>query len=394
MNYKRLSSISFGHLAIDVLNSSLAMVLTSVAGVFALSDGQIGLGALIYTLVGSLTQPIFGALADKLQGRWLGPLGLLWTMIFYALIPFAPNYPTLITILAVGALGSAALHAVGMLVASDAGNDRPTTATSVFFLMGQSGLALGPLLAGLVLQEMGLNGLPLLAVIALVAVVMMFAYLRGPVRYDESPAAAASESGNGRAIRWGVIGAFVLLILLRSITLHTYMIFLPRFLEGRGFSPAAYGVMVSTFVFGGAIGTFLGGYLGDRFNRRMVIFLSSIIGVPFCYIMLGASGPLFFMTAALAGGLLNIAHSILIVMAQALLPQQKGMMGGLTLGFMFASGASMAALAGAAADVVGLSNVMYALAFMPIPAGLSALLLPSTRKKAAPVRVASATAGD
>jgi FSR family fosmidomycin resistance protein-like MFS transporter len=413
MNIKRLSAISLGHMAIDILNSSLIIILTSLIGHFDLTNSQIGLGVMIYTFAGSLTQPFFGALADRLRGRWIGPFGLLWTTISYALIPFAPNYVSLITLLAVGALGSAALHAVGMLIASDAGGSRPTTATSIFFLMGQTGLSVGPVMAGFVLQRVGLGGVPALTVIALVAVVMMFAFLRAPVAYDELEAAAAASeqraANGGRLINWSVIGIFVLLILLRATTIHTYMTFLPKYFESLGFSSALYGSMVGVFVFGGALGTFFGGMLGDRFNRRLVIFITLALSVPFCYLMLsgaarlmssmgGASGQFmqiafsvglpFVIVAALAGALLNASHSILIVMAQALLPQQKGAMGGATLGFMFASGAIMAWLAGIVADRVGLTAVLYGLAFLPVVAGISALMLPGTRK---PVPVSAAT---
>ncbi|MEZ4708508.1 MAG: MFS transporter [Caldilineaceae bacterium] len=399
MNLKRLLSISTGHLTIDILNSSVYMILTAVAIPFGLSLSQIGLGALIYTLVGSLTQPFFGAWADRLRGRWLGPLGLLWTLSFYMLVPFAPNYPMLITCLTFGALGSAALHAVGMIIASDAGGARPTTATSIFFVLGQSGLALGPSLSGLVLNYWGLRGLPILAVFAIVPALVMFFLLREPVHYDPTAAGAATadtgRSDSAASIKWGVIGAFVLLIVLRAATMQTYTIFLPKFLEDRGYLPGVYGFMVGIFVFGGAIGTFLGGMLGDKFSRRLIIFTSSVLAVPFCYLFLGADGWLYYAAAALAGGLLNISHSILIVMAQALLPRQKGMMGGATLGFMFASGATAAWLAGLAADQVGLSTVLYTLAFAPVLAGASALLLPSTRKPApVPLGSPQAAPGD
>ncbi len=405
MNARRLSSISLGHFGIDILNSSIIIILTYLSGRFELSNSEIGLGVLIYTIAGSLTQPFFGALADRLRGRWLGPLGLLWTLSCYALIPFAPTYFALIGLLTVGALGSASLHAVGMLVASDAGGDKPSTATSVFFLFGQIGLSIGPVLAGYVLQAYGLNAVPLLTLFALLAVVAMFVLLRAPIAFDEVAVAAAEAmqraANNGRAVSGSVLGVFVLLIVLRATTIHTYMTFLPKFYEGLGFSAAAYGFMAGIFVLGGALGTFFGGMLGDHFNRRYVILGTLALAVPFCYAMLNtasgfvitaqgswlvrmgsalANGWPFVIAAAGAGALLNASHSIVIVMAQALLPRQKGMMGGATLGFMFASGAIMAWLAGIVADLVGLSTVLYVLTVVPVVAGAVALLLPSTRQ--------------
>lgn len=420
MNIKRLSAISLGHMAIDILNSSLIIILTSLIGRFDLSNSQIGLGVMIYTIAGSVTQPLFGALADRLKGRWIGPLGLLWTLACYTLIPFVPSYSLLITLLTVGALGSAALHAVGMLIASDAGGHKPTTATSIFFLLGQTGLSVGPVLAGFVLQQFGLAGTPMLGLIAVFVVVVMFAYLRQPVAYDEAATSAAAaqqrEANGGRMVKWSVIGIFVLLILLRASTIQTFMTYLPKFFEGLGHSPATYGLMTGIFVFGGALGTFYGGMLGDHFNRRVVIFVTLLLAIPFCYLLLetasmvvipaglggwaafGAalsSGWPFVACAALAGGLLNASHSIVIVMAQALLPQQKGMMGGATLGFMFASGAIMAWVAGIVSDVVGLSTVLHGLTFLPIAAGATALLLPSTRPESPiPAAVPAPSAGD
>ncbi|MEZ4674089.1 MAG: MFS transporter [Caldilineaceae bacterium] len=102
MNVRRLSAVAFGHFSIDVLNSSLAVILTVLSGKFDLSISQIGLAAMIYTFAASLTQPFFGMLADYLQGRWLGAISVAWTGIFYGLAAFAPNYPLLVICLTIG----------------------------------------------------------------------------------------------------------------------------------------------------------------------------------------------------------------------------------------------------------------------------------------------------
>src|SRR5690606_11157632 len=105
MNRKRLFAASYGHFAIDVLNSTIPIILTAVATSFNLTVSQIGLAAMLYTFAASLTQPLFGILVDKLHGRWITGLGILWTTGFYALAPFMPNYPALVACLTVGALG-------------------------------------------------------------------------------------------------------------------------------------------------------------------------------------------------------------------------------------------------------------------------------------------------
>ncbi len=155
---------------------------------------------------------------------------------------------------------------------------------------------------------------------------------------------------------------------------------MPRYFDDLGYNPAFYGAILTVFTLGGAAGTFSGGYLGDKYNRRIVIFVSAIASVPFLFGMLNSTEVVLMVLAVIAGFLLNIPHSILIVMAQQLLPAHKGMMGGAVLGFMFASGAVAAWLASLVADVVGLQPVLLVLTIFPIGAGICALLLPSTRR--------------
>ena len=83
--------------------------------------------------------------------------------------------------------------------------------------------------------------------------------------------------------------------------------------------------------------------------------------------------------ALVAGIMMNIPHSILIIMAQRLIPARKAMVGGAVLGLMFASGAATTGLGSWIADYVGLPAVLSVIALLPIGAGICALTLPSTR---------------
>lgn len=387
MQVKRLSAIAFGHFSIDILNSSIALILTVLSGKFELSISQIGLAAMIYTFAASLTQPFFGILADYVRGRWLAAISVAWTAFFFGLAAFMPNYGWLVACLTVGALGSGAFHPVGIINAAAAGGPYPTTATSVFFLLGQSGLALGPITAGLVLQSMKIEtGMPLMALGAIPAVLMMGFYLRQPMMMA-TPAKVTAQTvrqNNSTQVSHNalLIGiAFILVITLRVTTSQSLVTLLPKYLADLGYQPALYGSMVGIFSLGGAIGTFIGGYLGDRYSRRMLLFLATLLSIPFAYGLLHTSGWLFWPMAALAGGLLNVPHSVLVVMAQEFLPKRQGMMGGAALGFTFASGALMAWVASWAADLVGLAPVLTVLAFVPIGAAISALALPAAQPR-------------
>lgn len=385
MNYKRLAAVSLGHFAIDILSSSVAIILTAMAGRFELGNTEIATGVMIYTLASALTQPLFGVWADRLQGRWLGALGLLWTMSFYFMASFAPTFPLMLTLLTLGAFGSAAFHPVGTMTATAAGRVRAaSSATSIFFLLGQSGLALGPVLAGWILQRYGVSGLPFLAVAMTPAMLFMAFALREPIVRDEVHTRAQESANQAAPASWAVLGAFMALIALRSATLQTFMALLPKFFADQNIDSAAYGRMLGIFVFSGAIGTFTGGILGDRFNQRKLITFSLWAAIPFNYLVLTLDGGGYVFAAMAAGFLMSISHSILVVIAQRLLPRNQGLASGAILGFMFASGAAFTGLAGWVADSVGLSVVLHVLAFLPLITAPIALLLPGRQDKRPP----------
>jgi len=358
------------------------MILTLVAGRFGLSIAQIGFGAMMYQIAAAMSQPLFGGLTDKLRGRWVGPLGVLWTAAFFALAAFMPTYSLFIGSLILGGLGSGAFHAAGMVNAAMSGGAKPTTSTSIFFLGGQTGLALGPIIAGLLVVPVGLMGMPLMALAALPAVVLMFFAMNDAMPMPPKRVPAASQAVNpGHAAAAIVVTAFVLFIMLRSGTAQGYATLLPAYFESLGYAPAEFGLMLGIFSFAGAIGTLLGGFLGDRFDRRLIMMTASIASAPFAFLMLYTSGTAYIAAAVMAGILLSVPHSILLVMAQELAPNRRGLVGGLVLGFIFASGSTMAWLEAVAADRIGLQPVTTIVAFFPVAAGLFAFLLPRGRRE-------------
>jgi MFS transporter, FSR family, fosmidomycin resistance protein len=391
MNKLRLFSSAYGHLSIDIINSSVAMVLTLAAGRFDLTIAQIGFGAMLYQIMAAMSQPLFGGLTDKLRGRWVGPLGVLWTAIFFAIAAFMPTYPAFITCLMVGGLGSGAFHAAGMVHAAMSGGSKPTTSTSVFFLGGQTGLALGPILAGLLVAPLGMMGMPFMAALALPAVVFMLIFMNDelPIAHKRPPSAATTRQERRHGAAAILVTAFVLFITLRSGTAQGFATLLPSYFESLGYAPAQFGLMLGVFSFAGALGTLLGGYLGDRYDRRQIMVFASLAAAPFAFLMLYTSGWAYIVVAVLAGMLLSMPHSILLVMTQELVPNRRGLVGGLVLGFMFASGSTLAWLEAIVATNRGLQPVLTVVAFFPLLAGLVAILLPSGPRIAPPVPAAS-----
>jgi FSR family fosmidomycin resistance protein-like MFS transporter len=164
---------------------------------------------------------------------------------------------------------------------------------------------------------------------------------------------------------------------------------LPKYYFDLGIPTERIGGMIGIFAFAGALGTLAGGFLGDRFSRRAILFLSPILCVPFMWSMLHSSGALFVISSVLAGFFVSMPHSIILVLSQEIAGNRRGLVGGLVLGFMFASGSTVAWLASIAADSVGLEAVLSFLAVLPLSAGFISLLLPTRGRVVEPASVAS-----
>ena len=78
------------------------------------------------------------------------------------------------------------------------------------------------------------------------------------------------------------------------------------------------------------------------------------------------------------------SHSILVVIAQALLPGRKALASGITLGYIFGMGAFSTWTIGAMADVWGLTPVIQASAVVGVLTAFLALFLPATREATYP----------
>ena len=403
MNLRRLSTVSFGHMAIDILNASIAMILAFLAVPFELSNAQIGLGGMAYALMGSLSQPFFGLLADRFGGRWLGAAGLLWTAVFYYAATFSQSYFMLIALMTVASLGSGAFHPQGAMNAGAAGRQRASTATSIFFLLGQMGLAFGPMIAGVLLEEIGMFGPRIMAVATLPFVAWMAVSLRGPVekaRQEDGPAGSVEQAplGAGRGPRghprWHILVAFATLIAFRASVHQIFYGLLPKYFADLGFSPSEFGFMVGVPSVAIALGSMSGGVLGDRYDQPKILFWSLLAAAPFSWLMLDfVNGWLYFPLAFAAGLLVGMPHSILVVMAQRLLPSRQGLASGAILGFTFASGALGMGVAGPLADYFSLSAVMHVVALLPVLAAICAFIL-RTRLPATPAMAPAAGSAD
>ena len=134
---------------------------------------------------------------------------------------------------------------------------------------------------------------------------------------------------------------------------------------------------VDLFIFmaAAAVGTVIGGPVGDRIGRKLVIW-GSILGVaPFALALPYVGLDLTLLLSVIIGLVLSSAFSSIVVYAQELMPGRIGAVSGLFFGLAFGMGGIGAAVLGTLADAIGIVKVYEICAFLPL-IGLAAAFLP------------------
>lgn len=399
-----LLSVCFGHLTNDIFASMTPVLLTFLAaGILPMSNIQIGLAVSMAQLLGAITQPWFGIRADRAGGRVLGAFGLAFHVGLFTLgvilAAAARNYWLMFIPIVLAPIGSGALHPVGALHAAEAVPRRSAFNMALFFLMGQTGLALGPAIAGILLEwanpdllgQLGrsvgfthfgmqdnLTPIILLSVIALPGVYLMASSIPRSHEHhaEQNKRKSERENGGGQKLPLFAFLVLGLIVLLRGLGQQGSVAFVPVLFEQKGWDPAAYGTITSSYWIASAVSGLIFGRLADRFDRRMVMMLSMLFSAPAFFLLPAYEGAFAFFLAIAAGGLSGGAHSLIVVMAQDLIPMRKGFASGAILGFIFATGAIGSLAIGFISDQIGLALTFQIVALMIAVAGALSLLLP------------------
>jgi FSR family fosmidomycin resistance protein-like MFS transporter len=391
--FKVLVAIGFSHLLNDMIQSLLPAIYPLLKSAFSLSFTQIGLITLTFQITASLLQPMVGLYTDYHPKPYSLAIGMGCTLIGLVILAFAPSYGILLIAAAMVGTGSSIFHPESSRVARMASGGRYGLAQSIFQVGGNAGSATGPLLAALIILPHGRNSIAWFSLAALLAMTVLW-QVGGWYRRKQSGAKRAGKSQLAEQIlpsRTVIVGMLVLMVLIFSkffylASINSYLIF---YLISK-FHLSVRSAQMHLFVFASAValGTLLGGHIGDRIGRKRVIWVSILGVAPFTmilpYVSLEWTGPLTFII----GLILASAFPAILVFAQELLPGKVGMVAGLFFGLAFGMAGIGAAVLGKLADLQGIEFVYRVCAFLPL-LGLLTVFLPDIgrphRKKSTPI---------
>jgi FSR family fosmidomycin resistance protein-like MFS transporter len=393
--FKILTAISFCHLLNDLLASLLPSIYPLLASNFHLNYMKVGLITLTYQSTASLLQPLIGLRTDRKPIPYSLPFGMGSTLIGLLLLSIAGSFTTILIASAVVGTGSSVFHPESSRVARMASGGQHGLAQSLFQVGGNTGLALGPLMAALIVLPRGQISIAWFSVAALIGILMLTG-VSGWAKHHRSRKKIFTAADTGervvlprKKIGWSVAILMALLfskfVYLASLTSYYTFYLINKF------SVSVRSSQIHLFVFLGAVamGTIAGGPIGDRIGRKRVIWCSILGVLPFTLALPYAN--LFWteILSVLIGLILASAFSVIVVYAQELVPGRVGMISGMCFGFAFGVAGLGAAVLGELADLTSINFVYLVCSFLPAVGLLTAFLPDIERPK---LRTANAEA--
>ena len=136
---RALATLMLGHFTVDMYVGVIPMLYPLLRDRFALSLETVGYVSLAYGGAASLSQPLFGLLADRKGTRWVG-LALFWTAATFALLGFVSSFSVLLLLTALSGLGSGLYHPMGAMARVDrAGPVQFRRRLSIKLILGPDG---------------------------------------------------------------------------------------------------------------------------------------------------------------------------------------------------------------------------------------------------------------
>lgn len=385
--YRILFAVSLVHLLNDSIQAVIPAIFPILKDSMGLSYLQVGFIAFTLNITASVIQPVIGLYTDAKPLPYLLPIGMASTFLGMLGLAFSPSFIFIIISVIFVGLGSAVFHPEASRVAYLAAGPRRGLAQSIFQVGGNSGQSLAPIMTALIFVPLGQFGAIWFTLVAALAFTVQLRIASWYTNYLHNPVLRTKPNQGKRQLssvrKKQISMAMFLLILfvfIRSWYHSGITNFYPFYLiEIYGLQLKSAQIYIFLFLAAGAVGTFVGGPLADRFGKRNVMLFSMIGSAPLALLLPHVNLFWAFIICAFNGFIILSSFSVMVVYAQELLPGKIGTVSGLIIGLAFGMGAIGSAALGGLADLQGLHFVMQFCGWLPL-VGLLGFFLPSDDK--------------
>ena len=385
-----LLALSAAHSLNDLLQSVITAVYPMLKADLNLDFAQIGIITLVYQIAASIFQPVVGFGFDKRPFVYSLPMGMVSTSLGIAMFAYCNTMAGILVSVFLVGIGSATLHPEASRITSLAGRERRGFAQSIFQVGGNFGGSIGPLLVALIVAPHGRHYVLWFLVFSTLA----FAAMRPIVKWykgylnDVRNHPESHKKSLALPLSKGKTTFVICVIMVLIFSKYVYMASLSSYytsylMEKFGVSVKMSQIFLFIFVVSTAAGTLVGGPIGDKYGRKLVIWVSILGTAPFSLLLPHVSLPLTALLSFCAGFMLSSAFPAILLYAQELLPTKLGMISGLFFGFAFGVGGIASAVLGNFADTYGIEAIYNFCAYMPL-IGIVACLLPNLKNRELP----------
>ncbi len=383
--YSILFSISFAHLLNDLIQAIIPSIYPILKESYNLTFTQIGLITFAFQLSASVLQPFVGYYTDKHPRPFSQLYGMVFSLAGIISISFANTFMWIIGSVILIGIGSSIFHPESARISNLASGGKRGLAQSIFQVGGNFGTALGPLLVAFIVvpySQKYILWFVIVAVIGLLILNKIAFWYRDHliVRNNKSTLFFDLHSLPKRKVQ---ISIAILLVVIFSkffytASLSSYYQFYIIDKFNLSIKQAQFHMFIYLIAY--AVGTILGGPLGDKIGRKYVIWLSVFGAFPFALALPYVN--LFWtdVLMVIIGIIISSAFPAILVYAQELLPKKLGMVSGLFYGFAFGMGALGSALLGKLADATSIQYVYHVCSYLPL-IGIICYFLPNLKKK-------------
>ncbi|MBU4120270.1 MAG: MFS transporter [Proteobacteria bacterium] len=382
---KVIFALTMLHFAGDFYVSFVNLLLPVFVEKFGLSLAQVGLIAGIMRMLAFVVQPGVGYFADRYRSRIFILGGPLLSIVFIALVGWAPSFPVLLLFVAIGSIGAAMFHpSIAGMIAGYAGRHLGLS-LSIFNMGGTLAFGLGPLFIAYIVGRWGLEVSPWTAIPGLAVMVLLFKVVPAPLGeglrgegFLHAVRAAVGEMWKSVVLIWVVM-------VLRAFVTQSFLAFIPVLYAREGHTLISIGFVLSIFTVAGTVSGVVAGHLSDRIGYKPIYYVSFILATPSLLLMLFLNGIWVYVSSILAGFFMFATLPLGLVMAQKLAPRGKSMVSSLMMGLAVGTGGMITPFVGSLADLFSIRTVLYGLAFVPFASIVIVYFFPEKKLREQPL---------
>lgn len=371
--FLKIGIFSAGHLVNDLYMNQI-QVLIPFWVIAGLSAAQGGFLVAAFTISSSLLQPLFGILSDRKSYRWLIFCGTAWMTILLSLMGLTHNYLLLFTLAMLAGLGTAAFHPQASKMVAQCSGSQKSFAQAVFIAAGNVGWALTPLCFVPLVNHYGMSVSPYFIIPGLFISLLLWIISRNRT-FTVTESKAKAPIWSTLKEHRHELTRILLIVALRSLTYSSLIAFLPLYLKEHHVPLVTSSRMLSFMLFTGSIGGLVGGFLADKYGRRLVLITSLTLTTPLYILFLITQGWASIFFLGIAGACLLATFSVTVTAAHKVIRNNAGLASGLTLGFGQGIGGLGVGIMGIVADTASFDITIYCLIALPLLASLLCIRL-------------------